>query len=205
MAEKTSYHLKGVLLCACSCNWGCPCNFEVPPSRGFCEGGYLWHIQEGFYGQVRLDGLNCALFSHSPQAIHLGNLTLLWLVDERANAQQRPAFEEMLTQNPDVLPFGVFMSLVGTFLGVRYVPFELHLQGIRSQAKVPGILEIELAPMKNPVTGEDELATLLKPTGFTSKESEFCSSATFRLTSEGLSYDHSGRYGEFAPFEYKGG
>ena len=36
MTNKTSYSLKGVLLGACSCDWGCPCNFEMPPSRGFC-------------------------------------------------------------------------------------------------------------------------------------------------------------------------
>ena len=41
MAEKTSYHLKGMLLAACNCDWGCPCNFEAPPTKGFCEGGYL--------------------------------------------------------------------------------------------------------------------------------------------------------------------
>ncbi|MGH9425172.1 MAG: hypothetical protein ACRD2L_02545 [Terriglobia bacterium] len=56
--------------------------------------------------------------------------------------------------------------------------------------------------MKNPVTGEDELAKLLKPTGFTSKEQDLCTSATFRLTSDGLSYDHSGRYAEYSRFEY---
>jgi hypothetical protein len=49
MAEKISYHLKGVMLGACNCDWGCPCNFEAPPSKGFCEGGYLWHVQEGTY------------------------------------------------------------------------------------------------------------------------------------------------------------
>jgi hypothetical protein len=56
--------------------------------------------------------------------------------------------------------------------------------------------------MKNPVTGEDELAKLLKPTGFTSKEQDLCTSTTFRLTSEGLSYDHSGHYAEYSRFEY---
>src|SRR5262252_6759515 len=35
MAEKTPYHLKGVLLGACNCDWGCPCNFEAPPTYGF--------------------------------------------------------------------------------------------------------------------------------------------------------------------------
>jgi len=56
--------------------------------------------------------------------------------------------------------------------------------------------------MKNLVTGADEYATLLKPTGFTSKQQELCTTSTFRLTADGLAFNHSGKYGEFSPFEY---
>jgi hypothetical protein len=44
VAEKMSYYLKGVVLAGCSCAWGCPCNFEAPPTKGFCEGEDLWHV-----------------------------------------------------------------------------------------------------------------------------------------------------------------
>jgi len=128
----------------------------------------------------------------------------LVLVDERATASQRHALEELLTQNPNVIPFAIFKSLTETFLGVQYVPFELTLQGTQSRAIVPGMLEMQLAPMKNPVTGEEEPATLLKPKGFTSQQQELCATAAFRVTSARLSYDHSGKYGEFSSFEYKG-
>ncbi len=204
MAEKISYHLKGVLLGACNCDWGCPCNFEAPPTQGFCEGGYVWHVEEGAYGQAPLAGLNFAWLAHSPEALHLGNVTSLFLVDEQANAEQRQALEEMLTKNPEVVPFGIFMSLTSTFLGMRHVPFEIALKGIHSEARIPGILELQLEPMKNPVTGEEELATLRKPMGFTSNHQELCSTSALRLTAEGLTYDHSGKYGEFSTFEYKG-
>ncbi|HZA22794.1 MAG TPA: DUF1326 domain-containing protein, partial [Dehalococcoidia bacterium] len=100
-------------------------------------------------------------------------------------------------------PFSVFFSLTSNFLGFRYAPFEVHLDGIRSRITIPRIYELELTPMTNPVTGEIELATLLKPTGFTSQQSELCTTTVERFNTEGLSYDHSGRYGEFAPFEYK--
>jgi len=125
-------------------------------------------------------------------------------MDARADAHQRRALEDMLTKNPDVMPFGVFTSLTSTFLGIRYVTFELDLKGIHSRARVPGILDYQLAPMKNPVTGEEEPATLLKPKGFTSKQQELCSTSALRLTTEGLSFDHSGKYGEFSRFEYTG-
>jgi hypothetical protein len=204
MAEKISYYLKGVLLAACSCDWGCPCNFEAPPTKGFCEGGYLWHVQEGTYGQVTLNGLNFAWYAHSPGPLHLGNVTSLYLVDERATPAQRQAIEELLTTDPTVMPFSVFTALTSTMLGIRLVPFALDLQGIQSRVQVGDILDLQLAPMKNPVTGEEEPATLLKPKGFTSQQQQLCATSTFRVTSERLSYDHSGKYGEFSAFEYKG-
>jgi hypothetical protein len=203
MAEKTSYHLKGVMLGACNCDWGCPCNFEAPPTKGFCEGGYLWHVQEGGYGQVVLNGLSFAWCARSPAALHLGNITSLYLIDERATPEQRQALEELLTTNPTVMPFSVFKALTSSMLGIRYVPFALDLKGTQSRAKVGDALDLQLAPMKNPVTGDEEPATLLKPKGFTSQRQELCATSTFRLTSEGLSYDHSGKYGEFSTFEYK--
>ena len=49
MADQQLYYLKGHLLGACSCDWGCPCGFEARPTQGFCEGNYVWHIEEGQY------------------------------------------------------------------------------------------------------------------------------------------------------------
>ena len=201
MAEGISYHLEGAVLGGCSCDWGCPCNFEAPPTRGFCEGEYIWCVERGHYGDARLDGLCFGMFYYSPAAIHLGNLVTIVIVDERASVQQREAIESMITNAP---PFSIFCSLTSKFLGFLYAPFEVHLDGIRSRVTIPGVYELGLTPMTNPVTREIELATLLKPTGFTSQQQELCTTTVERFRTEGLSYDHSGRYGEFAPFEYAG-
>jgi hypothetical protein len=200
MAHKTSYYLKGSVVGGCSCDWGFPCNFEVAPSRGFCEGEYVWVVAEGHYQDVRLDGLSFGMFFHSPEAIHLGNLTTVTLVDQRADPQQRQAIEAMVKE---AAPFSIFMDLTGKFLGFHYVPVEVHLDGIRSRVSIPGIYDLVMTPMTNPVTGDVELATLHKPTGFTSQTQELCTTTVERFTMMGLSYDHSGKYAEFCPFEYR--
>lgn len=199
MAEKVAYHLKGRIIGACNCDWGCPCSFEAPPTYGNCDGNYNWHIDEGHYGGVRLDGLTVSSFIRFPGAPHEGNATGVVFVDEHASSAQRAAIETMLKTIP---PFSIFLSLISHFLGFRYVPYTVHFDGIRSQLTIPDTVEVQLTPMKNPVTGEDELATLYKPTGLTSKEHELCATATYRVTTEGMAYDHSGKYGEFSPFEY---
>ncbi len=201
MAGKVSFRLKGALLGGCNCDWGCPCNFEVAPSYGVCEGEYVWCIEQGHYADTKLDGLNIGMLFHSPAAIHLGNMTMAAVVDERASTPQRAAIEKIFSS---VAPFEVFYSLTSTFLGIRFAAFEVQLDGIHSRVKIPEVLELGLTPMTNPVTGKPELATLTKPAGFTSQVSELCATAVERSAMEGLSYDHSGKYGEYASFDYTG-
>lgn len=199
MSQPANYQLKGQLLGACNCDWGCPCNFEARPTYGKCEGTYVWHVESGHYNGATLDGSTFCQINCFPGAVHEGNGTLLVLVDERVPAERRPAIEALLV---DIPPFGVFYDLSSNFLGFRYAPFNLHLDGLHSSLEVPGILELSLTPITNPVTGEVELATLEKPTGFTSKVQEMCSTAAHRLTAEGISFECPGKYGEFSLFDY---
>ena len=199
MAQQDDFSLKGILLGACNCDWGCPCNFESRPTYDNCEGSYVWHVETGHYRGTPLDGCTFTFNGRFPGAPHEGNATAIVLVDEQANAQQSAALEAMVQDKP---PFSIFYSLTSTFLGFRFMPFNLKLNGIHSSLSIPNTLELQLAPMKNPVTGLDELAILEKPTGVTSKHQELCSSEIDRLTAEGLSYDIAGKYGEFSPFEY---
>ena len=134
-----------------------------------------------------------------PGAVHEGNATTVVIVNDGVPLEQQAVLEVMIQKVP---PFSVFMDLTSDFRGFRYLPFDLRLDGIRSGVTVPGALELQLGPMKNPVTGEDELATLNKPTGFTSKVQELCSADIHRFNVEGITFDHSGKYGEFSPFEY---
>ena len=52
MAE---WGVSGNVLIACNCDFGCPCNFNARPSRGHCEGGWIWLIEKGHVGAVRLE------------------------------------------------------------------------------------------------------------------------------------------------------
>jgi hypothetical protein len=53
----TQWFWKGKWLEYCSCDWGCPCESNAPPSRGHCDGVVAMHIDEGNYGDVKLDGI----------------------------------------------------------------------------------------------------------------------------------------------------
>ncbi|MQG11499.1 MAG: DUF1326 domain-containing protein [SAR202 cluster bacterium] len=98
------------------------------------------------------------------------------IIDKKLSPEQRRAVETILTE---VEPFNVFHDLPTSFLGFQYKPMELHRDGIRSRLKIPGSLDLKLDAMKNPVTGDDELAILTKPTGPTANVSELRNAETF--------------------------
>ena len=58
MTDMPQWRIAGDWFDVCKCNIPCPCTFAQPPSSGDCEGVLAWHIREGHYGDVPLDGLN---------------------------------------------------------------------------------------------------------------------------------------------------
>ncbi len=85
------WHMKGSLIGACNCDWGCPCSFDARPTRGYCDGVYAWVVKEGAYGGIDLSGVSFIFGGHAPGAVHEGNLTSVIIVDAAANDRQRDA------------------------------------------------------------------------------------------------------------------
>src|SRR5687768_9300762 len=94
--DKPSWSLTGVVLVACNCDYGCPCNFNALPTHGKCEGGWTWHVQHGSFDGVSLDGLNFSVYVNWPGAIHGGNGEAVILVDVRADDRQRQAIATLV-------------------------------------------------------------------------------------------------------------
>ncbi len=194
--------MKGALLGACNCDWGCPCSFNARPTHGKCEGGYIWHTEEGKFGDVPIGGLTLAWVAHSPGPLHEGKVTSLLILDEKATAAQRDALLKV-THGKYGGPWAIFASVTETWLEPRSAKFDIRLDGLKSRAGAVGLLELELGPILNPVTGKPEELYLDKPTGFTSTRATICKSEVFRVTAD-LRYDHSGQYAEFSHFHYAG-
>src|SRR5918912_2711693 len=92
----TKWKLKGTLVIACNCDFGCPCNFNARPSRGDCEGQWLWHVQQGSLGDVSLDGLSWTVTAACPAAIHEGGGKAISFYDESADEAQAEAIESFV-------------------------------------------------------------------------------------------------------------
>jgi hypothetical protein len=198
--------MKGAVLGPCNCDWGCPCNFDVPPSYGNCDGVYVYWVGEGRYGHVSLSGLKYAMVGSSPGAVHEGNMRSILVVDEAASEDQRSALEDLWKSGEAGLPFDIWNTVTSEWLETIVAPIEIELSGIDSRVSIDGgrILELAMSRVKNPVTGDEEELHLLKPTGFTSTKTELGMSTVFKLDCAGWNWDYTGRYGEFAEYEYAG-
>jgi hypothetical protein len=201
-ASSESWRLRGTVLIACNCDYGCPCNFNARPTKGFCEGGWTWHVEQGVYGGTDLDGTTFSVYVKWPGAIHEGGGKALALVDERAEQAQRESVATLIGGNVGG-PWGILGWTWDLVEELRPVRYELSLREHRSSLKAGDVLDLEFEPITDPVTGAEAHPGAVLPEGLTIKEGAFASSKRFRLAN-GFSYDHSGQYAAFGPFDYGG-
>jgi len=197
-----AWKLKGTVIVACNCDFGCPCNFNALPSSGKCEGGWTWHVDEGTFGETSLDGLAFSVFVNWPGAIHEGNGEAVIYVDERADDDQRDAIATLVGGGVGG-PWGILAWTWPTVHGPKAVPYEIELADVNTRVRIGTSVEIASAPIKNPVSGAEVHPGALLPEGLIFKQGNFGMSTAFRLTDD-ISWDHTGQYTAVAPFAYTG-
>lgn len=193
-----AWQVSGDVLIACNCDWGCPCNFNARPSRGHCEGGWIWMIQKGHVNDVALDGLGIALFSKWPGAIHEGGGRAVCYVDERGDPAQRAALTSIV-QGEIGGPWGIFRKTY-ELAEPALARFDVHVADHGSRAKIGSSVDLELQTMRNPVTQAEVHPEVVLPEGLVLKRGGLAASKVFRIGD--LQLDHSGQYAAFGRFEY---
>src|SRR5262249_20479203 len=144
----------------CNCAYGCPCQFNALPTHGNCHAVVSFQIDQGHFGDVKLDGLRALGLYRWPGPVHEGNGTMQLVVDERANARQGEALVKTMTgQETDEMAtmWWVYAAMSPTKLEPLFRPIELEVDvdGRRARLVVPGILEAAGEPIRNPVTGSE--------------------------------------------------
>src|SRR5438552_1648959 len=93
----TQWQLTGDYFENCNCNVVCPClaspaaPLTSRPSEGACDVALVFHVDQGKYGGLALDGLNIAVVAHAPGPMAEGNWSVAAYIDERADEQQTAA------------------------------------------------------------------------------------------------------------------
>ena len=69
----TYWEFTGRELVNCTCEYGCPCQFNALPDKGHCYAVAGIQIDEGKHGDTRLEDLKIGAIFKWPGAIHEGN------------------------------------------------------------------------------------------------------------------------------------
>ena len=136
-------------------------------------------ISKGHFNNVKLDGLSFFVTVHFPGALHEGNGEAQPIIDERATAAQREAlFNIMSGQNSaEGTLFHIFSLIVTKMHDPIFAPVEFRFDkaGRAARLVIPGVLESEVEPIKNPVTGAPHRVQVVMPEGFEHIEGEIAS------------------------------
>src|SRR5262245_40462514 len=163
----TKWRIAGEEAGACNCAWGCPCQFNAHPTRGNCDASAVHEIREGNFGVLPLDGLRFLQIFSWPGAVHEANGTRLIVIDERATKDQREALVAMTTGKQGGAYFEIFSAVCNTLAPVfKTIEFQVDRARRVATVNVAGVIEYAVAPIKNPVTGEEHRARIVMPNGF---------------------------------------
>jgi hypothetical protein len=173
------WRLEGEWIKNCSCAFGCPCDFNARPTNGWCQGLLGMRITKGHYDDVKLDGLSFFVTVHFPGPLHEGNGQAQPIIDERASPQQRDAlFSIMSGQNAaEGTLFHIFSLIVTKMHDPIFAPvtFQFDKAARIARVSIPDVLETDVEPIKNPVTGAPHRIRVVMPEGFEHIEGEIAS------------------------------
>jgi hypothetical protein len=167
----TPWELEADELVTCNCAYGCPCQFNALPTRGYCEAIAGFRIKRGFFGDTKLDGLNAVAVLCWPGPIHQGGGQAHMIIDERAGDAQRKALLAILSgeeTEPGATVWNVFASTMVEVFDPAFAAVELDIDVEErvGRMSVEDLIESRAEPIRNPVTGEKHRARIELPNGF---------------------------------------
>ena len=178
-----AWSIKGPHVVNCNCDYGCPCQFNALPTYRSCLALAAWKIEEGHYGDIRLDGLHAVNTWAWPGAVHEGDGVMQTIIDERANPDQRKALAAVMQgedADPGTIMLQIYRSMCSTYHEPHFAPIELEvdLDARTAKLSIPGLVETVVEPIKNPVTGAPHRARFDLPLGKEFQSAEVASGTT---------------------------
>lgn len=188
----------------CSCDYGCPCEFNAPPTRVPCEGVMAMEITEGYFGDVRLDGLRVAGVYRWPGPMHEGHGTWWSIVDKSASEKQVEALFKIMggEEQEPTTGFAIYGSTIENEPEPIFadIEFEWDLDARAGRFSVADVLDATVKPIKNPVTGKPHYIAIHPHEGFEFREAEMAS-ASYWSRGE-LEQRHEGRFAAISFVSY---
>jgi hypothetical protein len=201
----TPWRLVGEEVASCNCAWGCPCQFNALPTHGRCEGLAVVQIDEGHFGDTRLDGVRFARIFWFPGAVHEGNGIRQLIIDAQATPAQREALVALDSGAHGGAYWEIFAAVSPAVLAPVVAPIHLAVDRERRRAtvRIPEVGDIEVEPIKNPVMGEEHRARIVLPQGFEFHEAEMGNAVVLRANAgDRVRFEHHHTYTQLCAIDW---
>jgi hypothetical protein len=198
------WFMQGKYVEYCSCDSGCPCETMVAPTYGHCDGVVAMKVDEGYYGDVRLDDVIIAATFYFPRAIHHGGGHMQPILPEHTTEAQREAIFKIMSGEgqPVGTMFQIFSVIVDHIHEPQFLPIEFEWDITKRTAKlvVPDVVIAATEPIRNPVTDKEVNIRTVLPEGWVFYEAEV-GSGTVKGFGD-IKFDFSNRHSSLAHFAY---
>jgi hypothetical protein len=210
MPDVPRWELSGDWFDVCKCNVPCPCEFAETPTYGDCEGILAWHVREGHYGDVRLDGLNLVALGRFEGNIWAGatKVAMGLFIDDRADDAQRQALQSIFSGEGGGWP-GEFATLIGEMRGIESAPIELEIADDLAhwRAEIPGKALARAEALSGPTTPPGERVQTVNPPGSEVGPGGVATwgrAVSDRADAFGFKWEWDGRSSKHIPFSWSG-
>ena len=204
MSDFKPWRIDGDYFESCNCELLCPCllsHAQARPTEGHCDVVLAIHIASGDAAGIDLSGLRVVQALTTPGPMAQGNGTLAVYVDGRANDAQRGALEAIFTGLAGGPP-ALLAGMVTRRLPTRSAQIDFSADGRRCKVAIPGITEVTVEG----VTGAGDQVVWLDNVGHPfARRLAAAKAGESHYRDHALSFDNSGRNGNFAPISWTNG
>ncbi len=195
------WYIEGPSYGNCNCDWSCPCQFELVPTHGGCEGFEAVRIDRGHFGDVTLDGLKVAVFYAWPGPIFEGKGALQAVIDENADASQRDALLSIVYgkhTNEAATHWWVYHAMSETVHEPLFRPieFDVDIEARTARVVIGDVGESIGSPIRSPATGDEHRVRIDMPNGIEFEIAEVGNASTRASGAIELNLENS--YGQWA-------
>lgn len=211
MGDVPQWRLTGDWFDLCRCRVPCGCTFAQAPDEGECNGILAWHIREGNYGDVTLDGFSVVGVGGFEGNIWTGEATnsaMGFFIDERADEPQREALQAIWVGEAGGWPAG-FAELIEEMRGIEYAPIEFGLADDLGhwRVEVPGKARGNAVALTGPTAPEGARVQVHNAPGAEVGPGQVATYATAEedeVEAFGFKWSWPGRSSKHFPFDWSG-
>jgi hypothetical protein len=177
------WHIKGKQFGNCNCNYGCPCQFNAPPTDNYCHGIGAFLIEEGFFDNTDLAGVKAVSMMKFPGPIHDGDGEMQIILDSNSTLMQQNAIQSIIygkETEPMATAFSMYISMMTKIHDplIKNIELDINIETRICNLKAENIITTKTEPIKNPITGDPHRARIVLPQGMEFKQAEMGSGTT---------------------------